>query len=111
YIKWGLSDDPWFQPTTPDDTPIIYPELDHMPQFRAVERRRYEFPTNYSTNAYIGMLKTDSLVNSLDSESRGGFLQDIERLIDSRYGGEVVRNYVYEIVAAQRVSQQSSSHD
>jgi hypothetical protein len=48
------------------------------------------------------MLKTDSLVNSLDSKSRHGFLQDIERLIEVKYGGEVVRNYVYEIAAAQR---------
>jgi hypothetical protein len=103
YIKWGLSDDPWFQPTTPNDAPIIYPELDQVPEFHAVERRRFEIPVRYSTATYAGMLKTDSLVNSLDRKSRHGFLQDIERLIESKYGGEVVRNYVYEIVAAQRV--------
>jgi SAM-dependent methyltransferase len=104
YIKWRLSEDPWFQPTTPDDAPVIYPELDHLPEFRAVERRRFEIPASYSTNAYVGMLQLDSLVNGLDGESRRGFLQDIERLIDSRYGGVVVRNYVYEIVAAQKAS-------
>jgi SAM-dependent methyltransferase len=103
YIKWGLSDDPWFQPTTADDAPIIYPELDQLPEFHAVERRRFEIPVRYSTTTYVGMLKLDSLVNSLDSESRRGFLQDIARLIESTYGGEVVRNYVYEIAAAQRV--------
>jgi SAM-dependent methyltransferase len=102
YIKWGLSDDPFFQPTTPDNAPIMYPELDQLPEFRAVERHRYEIPRSYSTAAYIGMLRTDSLINSLDDASRRGFLEDIERLIGLKYSGEVARNYVYEVVTAQR---------
>jgi SAM-dependent methyltransferase len=104
YIKWGLSDDPFFQPTTPDNAPVIYPELDQLPEFQWVERRRYELPITYSATAYVGMVGTDSLVNDLDDASRSGFLQDIQRLIESKYGGEVARNYVYEIVAAQKVS-------
>jgi SAM-dependent methyltransferase len=104
YIKWGLSDDPFFQPTTPDNAPVIYPELDQLPAFCAVERRRFEIPITYSTTAYLGMLRTDSLVNDLDDASRSGFLQDIERLIESNYDGEVARNFVYEIVTAQRAS-------
>jgi hypothetical protein len=53
---------------------------------------------------YIGLLNTDSLVNSLNDQSRRGFLQDIDRLIESKYNGEVVRNYVYEVIVAQRAS-------
>jgi SAM-dependent methyltransferase len=104
YIKWGLSDDPFFQPTTPDDAPIMYPELDQAPEFRAVERHRYEIPRSYSTAAYIGWLRTDSLINSLNDPARRGFLEDIEHLIELNYGGEVARNYVYEIITAQRAS-------
>jgi SAM-dependent methyltransferase len=104
YVKWGLSDDPFFQPTTPENAPIMYPELDQLPEFRAVERHRYEIPRSYSTAAYIGMLRTDSLINSLSDESRRGFLEDIERLIESNYSGEVARNYVYEVITAQRTS-------
>ena len=104
YIKWGLSDDPFFQPTTPDNAPIMYPELDQLPEFRAVERHRYEIPRSYSTAAYIGMLRTDSLINSLSDASRRGFLEDIEHLIESKYRGEVARNYVYEVITAQRAS-------
>jgi hypothetical protein len=47
---------------------------------------------------------TDSLVNSLDDHSRRGFLEDIERLIESKYNGTVARNFVYEVIAAQRTS-------
>lgn len=103
-MKWGLSDDPSFQPTTPDNTPTMYPELDHLSEFRSVERHHFEIPRSYSTVSYIGWLHTDSLINSLNDESRRGFLQDISHLIEAKYNGEVVRNFVYEIIVAQRAS-------
>ena len=104
YTQWGMSDDPTFQPPAPDDTPTTYPELDQHPAFSHVERRRFEIPMTYSTASYIGWLTTDSLVNTLDHESRSGFLQDIERLIESKYHGAVTRNYVYEVVTGQRAA-------
>ncbi|HEY7974360.1 MAG TPA: class I SAM-dependent methyltransferase, partial [Ktedonobacterales bacterium] len=70
YLQWGLSDDLSFQPPTPGNLPTMYPELDHLPEFRCVERRRFEIPRSHSTAAYIGWLSTDSLVNSLNDESR-----------------------------------------
>jgi SAM-dependent methyltransferase len=102
YLKWGLSDNLSFQPPTPDNIPTMYPELDQLPEFRSVERHCYEIPRSHSTAAYIGWLKTDSLVNSLNDKPRRGFLLDIEHLIKSKYNGEVVRNYVYEVIVAQR---------
>ncbi len=104
YLKWGLSDDLSFQPLAPDNVPTMYPELDQLPAFRSVERHQFEIPRRHSTAAYIGWLHTDSLVNSLNDEARQGFLQDIERLIEAKYHGEVVRNYVYEVIVAQRAS-------
>lgn len=102
YLKWGLSDDPSFQPTAPDNVPTMYPELDQLPEFRAVERHHFEIPRSHSTASYIGWLNTDSLVNSLDDTSRRGFLKDIEHLIESEYNGEVIRNAVYDVIVAQR---------
>jgi SAM-dependent methyltransferase len=104
YLKWGLSSNPSFQPPKPDEVPIMYLELDQLAEFCVVERRRFEIPRSLSTDAYVGWLKTDSLVNSLDDASRLGFLKDIKDLIESKYNGEVVRNYVYEVIAAQRRS-------
>ncbi len=101
-MKWGLSDNLSFQLPTADTIPPLYPELDQLPAFRSVERHRHELPRRHSTAAYIGWLKTDSLVNSLNDTSRGGFLEDIERLIESKYNNEVVRNFVYDIIVAQR---------
>jgi SAM-dependent methyltransferase len=104
YRKWGLSDDPFFQPTAADNVPTMYPELDQRPEFRSVERHHSEIPMSYSTASYIGWLHTDSLVNSLNEQERTGFLQDIERLIEVKYHGQVVRNFVYDVIVAQRAS-------
>lgn len=104
YLKWGLSDDPSFQSPAPDNVPPMYPELDQMPAFRSVEHHAAEIPMRHTTATYIGWLTTDSLVNSLDDQSRRGFLQDIERLIETKYHGQVVRNFVYEVIVAQRAS-------
>ena len=103
YLKWGLSDDLSFQPPTPDHVPTLYPELDQLPEFRSVERHQFEIPMRHSTTSYIGWLHTDSLVNSLSDQERAGFLQDIERLIEAQYHGQVVRNFVYEVIVAHRV--------
>ena len=102
YLKWGLSDDPFFEPTAPADVPTMYPELDQAQGWSAVARQRFEIPMRHSTASYVGWLRTDSLVNSLDAEARHGFLHDIERLIASNYQGTVERNFVYELIIATR---------
>jgi SAM-dependent methyltransferase len=104
YVRWGLSDDPSFQPTEPADVPTMYPELDELPEFGSVERRRFEIPMRHSTASYVGWLSTDSLVNSLDDDARRGFLQDIEQLIDAKYHGTIARNFVYDLTVARRAS-------
>lgn len=84
YAKWGMSDDPSFQPPLPSRTPAMYPELEDRPEFSAVRRRYFEIPMQYTTASYVGWLTTDSLVNTLDEPARGGFLRDIGTLIDAK---------------------------
>ena len=104
YLKWGLSDDPFFEPTAPADVPTMYPELDRAQEWSAVVRQRFEIPMRLSTASYVGWLRTDSLVNSLDVDARNGFLGEIERLIASDYDGTVERNFVYDLIVATRAS-------
>jgi hypothetical protein len=82
----------------------MYPELGELQEFSSVERHRFEIPMRHSTASYVGWLRTDSLVNSLDDEARRGFLQDIEQLIDSKYHGTVARSLVYDVTVARRAS-------
>jgi SAM-dependent methyltransferase len=102
YMKWGLSDDPFFQPSLPAEAPPMYPEVELLSEFGQVERHRLELPRTLSATAYVGWLKTDSLVLSINPDSRRMFLDDIANLIASKYHGEVSRNFVYEVVVAQR---------
>lgn len=102
YRKWGLSDDPSFQPPAATSLPPSYPELEVGPDYGLVERHRLEVPRTQSTQSYIGLLKTDSLVLTLEPDARRGFLDDIAELIESEYHGEVSRSFVYEVIAAHR---------
>ena len=102
YLRWGLSDDPFFEPPAPEDAPVIYPELDESPDFERVQRHRFEIPRRHTTDSYVGWLRTDSLVSSLGPKSRQGFLNDIAALIDNKYAGQVARNFLYEVAAAVR---------
>ena len=102
YLRWGLADDPFFEPPAPEEAPVMYPELDKSTEFGSVQRHRFEIPRRHTTDSYVGWLKTDSLVLSLDRKSRQGFLNDIEALIDTKYDGSVFRNFVYEVIAAVR---------
>ena len=104
YVKWRLSDDPSFQLTEPDKTPAMYPELDRLPEFTSVKRRYFEIPRTHSAASYIGWLSTDSLILGLDEQSRRGFLEDMRQLIESEYRGEVSRNWVYEVITAERAT-------
>lgn len=105
YVKWGLSDDPFFQPTAPDDVPSMYPELDSSPMFDSVERHRFETAREFSSaGEYVGWLNTDSLVLGLDDETRHGFLTEIGTLVASKYHGNVARAWVYEVIVARRTT-------
>ena len=33
YLRWGLSDGPFFEPPAPEDVPIMYPELEEWREF------------------------------------------------------------------------------
>jgi SAM-dependent methyltransferase len=104
YQRWGLSDDPFFQPATVAGTPLMYPELDERPEFGPVQRHRFEIPRRHTAESYVGWLRTDSLVSSLAGEARQGFLGDIGRLIETKYGGAVSRNFLHEVITAAKAS-------
>lgn len=104
YVKWGLSDTPTFEAPDPADLPPMYPELDQLAPFTDVRRHRFECLVRYSSESYVGLLHTDSLVLSLDASAREGFLNDIGQLIDTHYDGHVSKKFVYEVIAARHVT-------
>lgn len=104
YLKWGLSVDPGWRPPQADDVPLAYPEVDACPAFQTVTRHRIQETQVFTTETYVGLLRTDSLILTLAPSAREGFLADMADLIDTWYGGRVMRTYLYEIVLARKPS-------
>ena len=102
YLRSGLAVDLTFTPPLPDELPVSYPELEQVPAFVRVRRERFHIPTRYTTDEYVGLLQTDSLVNTLNPELRAQFLDEIALLIDNSFGGLIERSYLYELVVATR---------
>ncbi len=102
YLKWGLSSDSEWHPPDADEVPAMYPDIDRCHDFAQVERRRIRRTIGYTTDQYVGLLSTDSLILTLPAPAQDGFLTDIRTLIDSRYEGRVSRDYLYELVAARK---------
>jgi SAM-dependent methyltransferase len=96
YVKAGLSDGSFRLPA-PHEIAPAYPDL------TAAHRRNFEIPMTLSTEGYVGWLKTDSLILSLDASARSEFLRGMQQLIDAEYHGEVARNWLYEVISVKSV--------
>jgi hypothetical protein len=89
---------------SPVGSPMMYPELEGRTEFGVIQRHRFEIPRQHSAESYVGWLKTDSLIATLDRDARDGSFDDIASLIDAKFNGMVSRNFLYEIISAQRIS-------
>jgi hypothetical protein len=54
-------------------TEIISASSEQVPAFVSGRRERFHIPTRYVTDEYVGLLRTDSLVTTLNPESRAQF--------------------------------------
>ena len=104
YLKWGLSIDPDFRLPTREEVVPMHADIEKCPAFTHVDRLRILKTRHFTTDEYVGLLHTDSLVLTLSPPALEGFLADIAALIESRYDGKIVRHYLYEIVVAQKTS-------
>jgi SAM-dependent methyltransferase len=71
-------------------------------RFGAAELHRYETDIAYSTAQYVDVIRTYSPTRALDDARRNGLLACIGSLIDSRYGGLIVKRYLRQLRVAHR---------
>jgi hypothetical protein len=64
--------------------------------------RRYERDLTYSTREYRDLLLSYSGHRALASDAREGLLACIGELIDTRFGGRIVKRYMTELTVAHR---------
>ena len=75
--------------------------LDPTGRFGAAQLRRYETDIAY-TARYLDVIRTYSPTRALDDERRNGLLNCMGSLIDSRYGGLVVKRYLRQLRVVHR---------
>jgi SAM-dependent methyltransferase len=101
YSRWHPNYDPTFQQTRPED--VARPCIDlAIPVFAHVAHRRYTCAREYSAATYCELLGTFSDVLTLEERRRNGFLACISSLIDSQFGGRIVRHDLYDLCVARR---------
>jgi hypothetical protein len=79
-------------------------ELSAGGRFGSLVARRYEGDIAYSTDEYLELLCTYSNHLALSPTVRRGLLDCIRELIDGRFGGRVVKRYLWELAFAFRLS-------
>lgn len=102
YERWDPSTQPSLRLPRSDDVPRESAEIDASGRFDAVEFRRYEFEVIYATAEYLDVLLTYSGHLALPDGQRWGLLDCIAGLLESRYGGSIVKRYMVELRMARR---------
>jgi hypothetical protein len=64
--------------------------------------RCYETDRVYTTETYVDVLQTYSGMRAMDRDALDGLLACIGALIDSRYGGMIVKRYLRTMRVARR---------
>jgi SAM-dependent methyltransferase len=102
YERWDPSTPPGLRLPYANEIPHNVAELERSDRFEPPSFRRYEWDVAYSTTEYLDLLMTYSGHIALDAAARGGVLQCVARLIDSRYGGRITKRYLAELRVARR---------
>jgi hypothetical protein len=84
------------------DVPSNRYEIEESGLFDAPLVRRYEWDAAYSGHEYLDLLLTYSGHRVLDHDAQAGLLRCISRLIESEYGGTIVKRYLTELLVACR---------
>ena len=62
--------------------------------FDPVQVSRYRWDQSYTTEQYARLLRTFSDTLAMEATAREGLIRDLCRLIDTRFGGRIVRPLV-----------------
>jgi SAM-dependent methyltransferase len=102
FERWDPAYVPDSRPPRPADVPIDTGEIEASGRFDPPIVRRYSWEEAYSTAAFIDLISTHSANLVLEPSARRGLFECTADLIDARYGGTVVKPYLFELQVARR---------
>jgi SAM-dependent methyltransferase len=89
-------------PPRHDEVPDRTGEIEDSGFFESVTRRNYRWDETYDAEGYLRVLSTYSGHRSLDDASRQGLFRGIADLIDTRFGGRIVKGYLTTLYVASK---------
>jgi hypothetical protein len=102
YKRWDPSTPSECHLPAPAEIPLERDELKHSGLFNEPIFRRHEWERTYSAAAYRDVLLTYSGHRALPQDKLSGLLDCVTGLIDSHYGGKIVKRYMTELRLAAR---------
>lgn len=104
YERWDPATPPGLRCEPADAIPLDTADIAASGLFEQPEFRRYLWDQPYTTATYIDLLLTYSGHRALPPDDQRGLLACISGLIDERYGGNIVKQYMTELRIARPVS-------
>lgn len=89
-------------PPRPDEVADRTGEIQDTGLFGEVITRSYQWDVTYDAEGYLRVLNTYSGHRSLPTDTRGRLFRGIADLIDSEYGGRIVKGYLTTLYVAPR---------
>ena len=89
-------------PPRPDEVPDRTEEIQNSGHFGSIATRHYRWDETYDSRGYLRVLNTYSGHRSLRDDTRERLLRGIADLIDTRYGGRIVKGYLTTLYVAQK---------
>lgn len=99
YERWDPATPPNLRLSPASEIPY---EFDESPFFGEPEFHRHEWDQAYGTEEYVDLLLTYS--NHIALPGRDRLVADIRQLIDTRYGGRIVKRYLTQLALAVKVA-------
>ena len=100
YERWDPETPAGLRLPAAADVPSGRDELDASGRFGRLALRRYERELTYSSSEYRELLLTYSGHRAMEPDAQRGLLSCLARLIDERYGGQIVKRYMNELAVA-----------
>jgi SAM-dependent methyltransferase len=86
----------------PDEVPDRTEEIQNSGHFGRITTRHYRWDETYDSRGYLRVLNTYSGHRSLRDDTRERLFRGIADLIDTRFGGRIVKGYLTTLYVAQK---------
>jgi SAM-dependent methyltransferase len=105
YERWDPATPPGLRLQPASEVTMYTGELDDFAHFDQITMARHTQDITYTTDQYIDVLLTYSGHRALHETAQRGLLTCLQQLIDTRYGGNVAKRYLHELIVATRITQ------